>query len=68
MSKFMLLVQKYSLMILFKMASSSLDNIWPEPDSQDLLDQWEETIHTGTAGMTAAPLVAKFGSSTIDMV
>ncbi len=36
MSKFMLLGQKYSLIILSKMASSSLDNIWPEPDSQDL--------------------------------
>ncbi len=34
--KFMLLGQKYSLMILSKMASSSLDNILPEPDSQDL--------------------------------
>jgi hypothetical protein len=69
MSKFMLLVQKYSLMILFKMASSSLDNIWPEPDSQDLY--WTNgggTFHTETAGMTAAPLVAEFGSSTIDMV
>jgi hypothetical protein len=34
--KFMLLGQKYSLMILSKMASSSLDNIWPEPDTQGL--------------------------------
>ncbi len=34
--KFMLLGQKYSLMMLSKMASSSLDNIWPEPDTQDL--------------------------------
>jgi hypothetical protein len=36
MPKFMLLGQRYSLMILSKMATSSLDNIWPEPDSQDL--------------------------------
>jgi hypothetical protein len=36
MSKFLLLGQRYSLMILSKVASSSLDNIWPEPDSQDL--------------------------------
>ncbi len=34
--KLVLLGQKYSLMILSKMASSSLDNIWAEPDSQDL--------------------------------
>jgi hypothetical protein len=62
--KFVLLGQIYSLKILSKMASSSLDNIWPEPDSQEgsILDQWEETVHTGTAGMTAVPLAAKFGS------
>ncbi len=29
-----------------------------------MLDQWEETIHKGTADMTAAPLAAEFGSST----
>jgi hypothetical protein len=34
--KFMLLGKKYSLMIQSKMASSSLDNIWQEPDTQDL--------------------------------
>jgi hypothetical protein len=34
--KVMLLGQKYSLMIQSKMASSSLDNIRPEPDTQDL--------------------------------
>ncbi len=32
--------------------------------SGSILDQWEETVHTGTAGMTAVPLAAKFGSST----
>ena len=32
--KFVLLGQKYSLMILSKMASSSLDKIWPKADTQ----------------------------------
>jgi hypothetical protein len=48
MSKFMMLGQKYSIMIPSKMVSSSLDNIWPEPAVRIcILDQWEETIHRG---------------------